>query len=76
MRQLRPAEGDAVEDVEPALEHQLGVAPVGLAGAGDGESEDRDQRLRVAHPAGREAKQVTVERVIDVPSVDGQVDRQ
>ena len=30
-RELRPAEGDAVEHVEAALEHELGVAAVGLA---------------------------------------------
>src|SRR5512143_857246 len=46
-RQLRPAEGDAVEDVEPALERQLGVPATRLAHLGHRQPEDREQRLRV-----------------------------
>src|SRR5262245_25965793 len=73
--ELGPAERDPVEDVQPALEDQLGVAAAArLADTGHGQAEDRDEGLRIAGAAGREAEEVAVEGVVHVAAADRQVD--
>ena len=71
---VRPAERDPVEHVEVALERQLGVAAGRLADPGHGQAEDRDERLRVADAARREAGELAVEGVVDVARRQREVD--
>ena len=54
--QVGPAEGDPVEHVELALERQLGVPARRLAAASHGQTQHRDERLRVADAARRESR--------------------
>ena len=72
--EVRPAEGDAVEHVAFATEHQLGMAAVGGTDALHRQAEDRHERLRVPGPARAEARQVPVQGVVHVRGRQGQVD--
>ena len=65
-RQVRAAEGDAVEDVALTTQDELGVAAVGGPDALHGEPEDGHERLGVPGAAGCEARQVPEQRVVDV----------
>src|SRR5207248_11406493 len=53
-RELRPAEGDPVEDVSIPAEHELAVAACRFAGPDDGQAEDRDEWLGIARSGGLE----------------------
>ena len=53
--EVGPAERDPVEDVQVAAQRELAVAAVRGPDPGDGQAEHRDERLRVARAARRQA---------------------
>ena len=75
-RDVRPSERDAVEDVEPPLQRQLAVAAGRRAHAGRREPEDGDERLGIARPAWREAREIAMQRVVDVERRQCEIDVQ
>src|SRR3989304_87606 len=74
-RQLRPPKGDAIEDVEPTLQHQLRVAATRLARACHRQPEHGDERLRVAGAPRPKACQVAMQLVVDVRGGQSKIDR-
>jgi len=75
-RELGPAEGDPVEHVSLAAQHELGVAAARLPDSCHREPEDGHERLGVARAAGREPRQLAVEAVVDVAGREGEVERE
>ena len=75
-RDVRPSERDAVEDVEAPFQRQLAVAAGRRAHAGGREPEDGHERLGVARPARREAREIAMQRVVDVERRQHEIDVQ
>jgi len=72
--EVRPTEGDPVEDVDVPPQGQLAVAAAGGPDAGDREPADEQEWLGIADPARRQPDEVTLEGVVDVERAEGDID--